>query len=112
MIFLAINWTNALIVTLLGFTFVFILLILLVFILKLFGVIMKKKNRKVYREPTLEGVPASMISGGATDGEQAAIALAIKMFYDEDCNETGKLTLKATPTAWNAKIYGINNIDK
>jgi len=107
---LAINWTNALIVTLLGFSLVFCLLVLLVCVLKLFGKIMAPK--KVFREPTLENVPQSMVSGGLTDQEQAAVALALQMFYDEDCKETGKLTLKARPTAWNAKIYGINNLDK
>jgi len=112
---LAINWTNALIVTLLGFSLVFCLLVLLVFVLKLFGVIMtprEKKKKKVLDEPTLENIPQSMVSGGLTDQEQAAVALALQMFYDEGCKEKGKLTLKAIPTAWNAKIYGINNLDK
>lgn len=72
----------------------------------------KKKKEKVLTEPTLEGVPQSMVSGGLTDEELAVVGLALQMFYDEDCKETGKLTLKAKPTAWNAKIYGINNLDK
>ena len=112
MFFLIINWSNALIVTLMGFTLVFCLLVLLVFILKLFGVIMVPKAKKVRKEPSLEGVPQNMILGALTEEEQAVIGLALQMYYDADCQETGKLTLKAQPTAWNAKIYGINNLDK
>lgn len=68
--------------------------------------------KKVRKEQTLENVPQSMVSGVLTDEEQAVIGLALQMFYDEDCKECGKLTLKAKPTAWNAKFYGINNLDK
>ncbi len=109
-IILAINWTNALIVTLLGFFLVFCLLVLLVFVLKLFGRLMTPK--KVRKEQSLENMPQSLVSGALTDEEQAAVGLALQMFYDEDCKESGKLTLKSKPTAWNAKIYGINNLDK
>lgn len=109
-ILLAINWTNALIVTLLGFSLVFCLLVLLVFVLKLFGKLMAPK--KVRKEQSLENLPQSLVSGALTEEEQAVVGLALQMFYDEDCKECGKLTLKAKPTAWNAKIYGINNLDK
>ncbi len=111
-IILAINWTNALIVTLLGFSLVFCLLVLLVFVLKLFGKLMTPKKKNVIEESTLENVPQSMVSGALTNEEQAVIGLALQMFYDEDCKECGKLTLKSKPTAWNAKFYGINNLDK
>lgn len=109
-IMLVINWTNALVVTLLGFSLVFCLLVLLVFVLKLFGVIMEPK--KVRRDEPLDEVSNSKIVGGATEEEQAVIALALQMFYDDSCKEGGALTLKAKPTAWNSKIYGINNLEK
>lgn len=114
MIELTINWTNALIVTLLGFSLVFCLLVLLVFVLRLFGVIMAPKEKKEVpvKDSFLENTPQSMVSGGLSNEEQAVVGLALQMYYDADCKETGKLTLKAKPTAWNAKIYGINNLDK
>ena len=111
-----INWSNALIVTLLGFSLVFCLLVLLVFILKLFGFIMKSKKEpeNVAAKPQTPVVETSPIEE-ASEAEMAAIAMAIRMLYADELDETetaGKLTLKGRPTAWNSKIYGINNLDR
>lgn len=111
-----INWSNALIVTLLGFSLVFCLLVLLVFILKLFGFIMKskkepEKSAEKSHTSTVETAPI----GEASEAEMAAIAMAIRLLYADGLDETetaGKLTLKGRPTAWNSKIYGINNLDR
>lgn len=107
-----INWTNALIVTLLGFALVFCLLVLLVFVLKLFGVVMHRKGECVHKEEALTGMTTSKISGAPTGAEIAAIATAIRMFYDEECSEVGELTFESHPTAWNSKVFGLNNLDK
>ncbi len=109
---LAINWSNALIVTLLGFSLVFCLLILLVFVLKIFGFVMSRKKSRMPKEKSLTGMSASKISGAPTGVELAAIATAIRMFYDEECHENGKLTFVSRPTAWNSKVFGLNNLDK
>ncbi|MCQ2369358.1 MAG: OadG family protein [Paludibacteraceae bacterium] len=107
-----INWTNALIITLLGFALVFCLLILLVFVLKLFGLVMHRKEESEPKAVALTGMPASKISGAPTGPELAAIAMAIRMFYDEECSEVGELTFESHPTAWNSKLFGLNNLVK
>lgn len=111
-----INWSNALIVTLLGFSLVFCLLVLLVFILKLFGVIMKlnKEPEKITAKPQAASVETAPIEE-ASETEMAAIAMALNLFYSDGLDEAetgGKLTLKGRPSAWNSKIYGINNLDR
>lgn len=117
MIIGTINWSNALIVTLLGFSLVFCLLVLLVFILVLFGLIMKIKKEPEIK-PASSDKQQSAVSEPApiteaSEAEMAAIAMAISMLYDDECDEgVGKLTIKAKPTAWNSKIYGINNLDR
>ncbi|MBO6034991.1 MAG: OadG family protein [Paludibacteraceae bacterium] len=111
-----INWSNALIVTLLGFLLVFCLLVLLVFILMLFGVIMKAKKEpeKSAEKSQTSAVETAPIEE-ASEAEMAAIAMAIRLLYADGLDETetaGKLTFKGRPTAWNSKIYGINNLDR
>lgn len=111
-----INWSNALIVTLLGFSLVFCLLVLLVFILMLFGFIMKttKEPEKTAAKSQSSVEEASPV-GEASEAEMAAIAMAINMLYDDGLDENekgGKLTFKGTPSTWNSKIYGINNLER
>ncbi len=111
-VMLTVNWTNALIITLLGFALVFCLLILLVFVLKLFGAVMHRKKERGPKEVALTGMSASKISGAPTGPELAAIATAIQLFYDEECRESGELTFESHPTAWNSKLFGLNNLVK
>ncbi len=116
MIIGTINWSNALIVTLLGFSLVFCLLVLLVFILMLFGVIMKVKKEpevKPHSADKQQSATEPAPVAEASEADMAAIAMAVSMLYDDECDEgAGKLTIKAKPTVWNSKIYGINNLDR
>lgn len=117
MTILSINWGNALIVTLLGFAIVFLVLVLLIFIIGLFGKIMAPKAKMTKptmaesadsttqeRTETREHIPAL---------DSAAIATAIHLYFDDPHDEeSGVVTIKTVErrySPWNSKIYGLNN---
>lgn len=115
---LAANWSHIWMVTLLGFCMVLVLLVVLIYFLKLFGVIMKPgaKSAKAVDTPRLpEPQPVAAPAAGQDDeGTMAAIAMALHLYYhgvhDE---EPTKITLKRTDrrySPWNAKLYGMNNL--
>lgn len=104
-----IDWNATWIVTLVGFTLVVILLILLTYVLKLFGYIMSRMGSGRKAAPQ-----AAVPSSDATAEEAAAIALALQLAaepaHDE---ESGKLTFRrGAQSAWAPKTYGMNNLTK
>ncbi|MGM9819033.1 MAG: OadG family transporter subunit [Paludibacteraceae bacterium] len=115
MIMLATNWTNVLIMTGVGIGVVFIVLVLLVFILQLFGAIattdFKKKNAK-----TVSNVANSTTEPqhSASDAEKAAIAMALHLYFAEvHDTESYRLTIRQNAnSAWSSKLYGMNNLNK
>lgn len=121
MVILAINWGNALIITLLGFVLVILVLILLVLLLMVFGKIMTPKVR-IPKGPTAQGTPAQ--SNDTSEYHEvnlpanttAAIAMALHLYYaDVHDEESHVITIKNVErkySPWNSKIYGINNLDK
>lgn len=116
MVLLAVNWTNAWIITLIGFSLVVVLLILLVFVLMLFGAIMQRLNapkketnlKPVAVVPSAEPVESVDITGE----ELAAIAMAIQLSKEpQHDNESKVLTIVSNPnSAWASKTFGINNL--
>ena len=84
---LAINWGNVGIVTLVGFGLVFVVLVLLIFILQVFGKIMAL--------------------------DSAAIATALHLYFNEVHDEESLVvtikTVERRYSPWNSKIYGLNN---
>ena len=116
------------IVTGLGFGIVLVLLVCLIYILKLFGAVMQKtvkpaekkadkapaapKATKVSPVPTDEGTMAAiaMALSEASDDDKVAIAMALHLYYNHahDFVDT-QLTMTAKPTAWNSKMFGMNN---
>lgn len=115
MMMLATNWTNVLIMTGVGIGVVFIVLVLLVFILQLFGAIattdFKKKTAK-----TVSNVANSTTEPqhSASDAEKAAIAMALHLYFAEvHDTESYRLTIRQNAnSAWNSKLYGMNNLNK
>ena len=91
MMILAINWTNALIVTVVGFLLVFVVLILLIVIITLFGKVMAP-TVKVPKQAKGEAACPACPSVETEDrhisaDESAAIAMALYLAYevhDED----------------------------
>ena len=117
MVQLAINWTNAGIITGIGFGLVVVLLILLVFVLMGFGAIMVRLNAPK-KEENLKPV-AVVPTPDATEepveitGEElAAIAMAIQLSKESVHDVESKvLTIVSNPnSAWASKTFGINNL--
>lgn len=86
MTMLAINWGNALIITVIGFALVFVVLLLLIGIIKLFGMIFASKpvQPQVAAAPVVE----------SHDEEMAAVAFALHLYYDVHDEESDVLTIK------------------
>lgn len=118
---LAVNWTNVAIQTCMGLGVVFTVLILLVLVLKLFGFFFaeKKPAAKVDPEqansrPTPENVLRGQRVSNVSEADKAAIAMALHLYFNAAHDtESYRLTIRHNPaTAWNNKIFGINNLTK
>ena len=97
---LATNWANAGTMALVSILLVFVVLILLICVLKLFGVIFnQKKSDKTVSSP----VGAS--SGDISDEEVAAIAMAVNLFFNRHDEESDVLTFRQNHdvSAWQVR---------
>jgi sodium pump decarboxylase gamma subunit len=110
--FLAINWGNAIIVTFFGFAIVLVVLILLTYIMELFGKMMSTKKK--VQSVNTSSVEIKSTEGPLTVAESAAVAMAIYQYCNAHDEESLVLTLNKPehPSPWSSKIYGINNINK
>ena len=101
MVFLAVNWGNALLITGVGFGLVFAVLVLLIFIVKGFGVIFVQKPK------AQAAVQAPAATAEATDEtDMAAIAYVLHTFYNQHDEESDVLTIRHDDVAyspWNQK---------
>lgn len=101
MTFLAVNWGNALLITGVGFGLVFVVLVLLIFIVKSFGVIFAQKPKA---QAAAVAVPAATEATDETD--MAAIAYVLHTFYNQHDEESDILTIRHDDVAyspWNQK---------
>lgn len=112
---LLVNWTNTLIITVVGFCIVFIILTILVLVFTLFGKIMSGKGQTEVKVAT----PAATIpskSEEVSDLDNAAIATALGLYFnDAHDKESYKLSINRVSrrySPWNAKIFGLNNLNK
>ena len=101
MTMLLVNWGNTWLVTGVGFAMVFTVLVLLIFIVKLFGVIFTQK-------PKAQPAAAAAAQPAAEVGEEdmVAIAYALHTFYNMHDEESDVLTIRhedATYSPWNQK---------
>ena len=118
MVLLAANWTNAWIITLIGFSLVVVLLIILVFILMGFGSIMQRlaapKKETNLKPVAVVPTPNAAEVVEITGEELAAIAMAIQLSKESaHDNESKVLTIVSNPnSAWSSKVFGINNLDR
>ncbi len=117
---LATNWTNVAIQTCMGLGVVFSVLIILVLVLKLFGLVFAEKQQKVDLEqasshPTPENIiKGSQLSSDASEADMAAIATALHLYFNAAHDtESYTITIKHNhATAWNSKVFGINKLNK
>lgn len=119
MILLTVNWPHVWMVTLIGFGLTFILLTLLVYLMRLFGTIMKprvKVPKVVYGDEKSEIRYDEKVKVTLQANTTAAIAMALHLYYDDPHDEEQHvITIKQVDrrySPWNSKIYGINNLVK
>lgn len=99
MLLVATNWGNAGLMALVSILLVFTVLVLLIFILKLFGVIFAEKKSAA----AVASVSAS--SDEITDEEVAAIAVAVNLFFNRHDEESDVLTFRQNHdvSAWQVR---------
>ena len=95
---LATNWGNAGLMALVSIMLVFTVLVLLIFVLKLFGVVFKERK-------SAATVPAATSSDEITDEEVAAIAMAVNLFFNRHDEESDVLTFRQNHdvSAWQVR---------
>ncbi len=101
MTMLVINWGNTWLITGVGFAMVFVVLVLLIFIVKSFGLIFVQK-------PKAQPAAAAAVTPANEIGEEdmAAIAYALHTFYNMHDEESDVLTIRhedAAYSPWNQK---------
>lgn len=99
MMMLSVSWGNALIVTLFSIVLVFIVLVLLIYIIKLFGVVFGNKKKPA------SATQATPASDGISDEEVAAIAMAVNLFFNHHDEESDVLTFRQNHdvSAWQVR---------
>lgn len=109
---LAVEWSEIWIITAVGYSVVFMALVLLVFVFKnlpnFLNFKFRKKEKKAInnsKEPKEEKYLSGEVS--------AAIGMALSLYYKEQHDEeSGIITIKRvsrTYSPWSSKIYGVNN---
>ena len=102
MTFLAVNWGNALLITGVGFGLVFVVLVLLIFIVKGFGVVFTQKPKA--QAPA--AAPVAKAEEATDETDMAAIAYVLHTFYNQHDEESDVLTFRHDDVAyspWNQK---------
>ena len=102
MMILATNWGNASLMALVSICLVFVMLVLLIFILKLFGVIFAEKKAAVTTS-------AAASSDEISEEEVAAIAMAVNLFFNRHDEESDVLTFRQNH---DVSAWQVRNINK
>jgi Na+-transporting methylmalonyl-CoA/oxaloacetate decarboxylase gamma subunit len=103
MILAATNWANAGLIALVSICLVFTMLVLLIFILKLFGVIFRERKKAEV------AAPAAASSDEISDEEVAAIAMAVNLFFNRHDEESDVLTFRQNH---DVSAWQVRNINK
>ena len=100
MMILAVNWVNAGLIALISFSMVFLVLVLLIGVIKIFGIAFNEKKPQAQSDIAMPAVAAD----GITD-EVAAIAMALHLFYNRHDEESDVLTFRhdSEYTPWQIK---------
>ena len=98
MMILAANLGDAGLIALVSILLVFSVLVLLIFILKLFGVIFKERK-------SAAPAPVATSSDEISDEEVAAIAMAVNLFFNRHDEESDVLTFRQNHdvSAWQVR---------
>ena len=104
MMILATNWGNAGLMALVSIMLVFTVLVLLIFVLKLFGVIFKER-----KAAAAAVAPVATSSDEISDEEVAAIAMAVNLFFNRHDEESDVLTFRQNH---DVSAWQVRNINK
>lgn len=91
MMILAVNWVNASLVALISFSLVFLMLVLLIGVIKIFGRVFAEKSAT---QNAIQSQPAAIAADGPSDEEVAAITMALHLFYNRHDEESDVLTFR------------------
>lgn len=115
---LAIDWDASLMVVAFGLLMVFSILVLLVFVIKLFGVLfaprvlVKKANTASDSQEEITEYEESHLTAECS----AAIGMALHLYYDDVHDiEKAIVTIKRVEkrySPWSSKIYGLTNLQR
>ena len=111
---LAINRGYALLVTGLGMGTVFLLLVILIWIINLQTKITDRLEDQVKPQPSVTA-PAVTTDAHPTPHEQAAIAMAMHLYFDSHDEEPHVITIQEVErrySPWSSKIYSMRNLTK
>ena len=100
--FANVDWSEMLLMALIGFLLVFAVLVLLIFIVKSFGVIFAQKPAKAQPAAAAAAAPAAEVG----EEDMVAIAYALHTFYNMHDEESDVLTIHhegAAYSPWNQK---------
>ena len=104
MMILATNWGIASLMALVSICLVFAVLVLLIYVLKLFGVVFGEKKGAA-KAVAAEGAS----SDGITEEEVAAIAMAVNLFFNRHDEESDVLTFRQNH---DVSAWQVRNISK
>ena len=115
---LTMDWGQILWITLIGFMTVVLVLVLLIGIIKLFGVAFAASHKqKVAKKSAAKGeaAPAEVaLPEMVTTEVVAAIAMAIRLAVGEDHDRESEVltiqTIKRAYSPWNSKIHGLTRL--
>lgn len=106
---LAITWPDMLAMTGIGFGVVFCILLLLVFVLKIFSAVSTSGSKKAAVPAKAAAAPAAKVSAApaAAGDDYAAVAAALYLYFQEvHDTESYKLTIRHHEhTAWHPENY-------
>lgn len=116
--FLGWEWSDTLWTTLIGFSLVLLMLALLIYVIKLFGVAFqakyKQKVRKSKGEAAAAATDESDLPQMISTEEVAAIAMAIRLhvgdMHDQESEVLTIHTIKRAYSPWNSKIHGLTKL--
>ncbi len=102
------GWSEMLWVALISICLVFFVLVLLVYVMKLFGWVFTRKPQQA------PAVVKPVVQGQLHEEEIAAIATALKLYkgalHDRESEVLTILSIKRAYSPWNSKIHGLTQL--
>ena len=111
------EWGNILLMALIGFSLVFVVLVLLIFVMKIMGVVFtrQKKAKKVAEKGATAAAATDEEHEAISDQEIAAAIITALKLYKSNLHdkESEMLTINRIARAyspWNSKIHGLTQV--